>query len=195
MPIEGRDLTAGHQQQMIEVGLQLAHVVILRDGVVIADRNEVEAARRGCFYRFVQRARSLLSRLAETRAVTVGVVHMQIAAIPCGSGAQGGLAEGRDARYVARMFKIDFGFILGMDTILNIRDPEDQAPLTGDDDSRKVRWRRIGLRECEETLIAATPSAKSLAVEYAQIDAGVLIAPGIGELYRHPRNTLVDSKG
>jgi hypothetical protein len=44
MPTEGRDLTTRHQQQVIEVGLQLAHVVILRDGVVIADRNEVQAA-------------------------------------------------------------------------------------------------------------------------------------------------------
>src|SRR5580698_7447786 len=44
--LKGGDFAAGNQQQLVEVGLQLAHRIVVRRGVVIRDSDEVQAAPR-----------------------------------------------------------------------------------------------------------------------------------------------------
>ena len=51
--LKGRDLTSGHEQQLIEVRLQFAHRVKVGDRVVVADRNKIEASSGRGLYRFV----------------------------------------------------------------------------------------------------------------------------------------------
>src|ERR1700733_13747102 len=63
--LEGCDLASRQEQQLIEEGLQLAHRVEMRDGIMVADRNKVEAS-SGCGrHRFVEGTRNFLARLAQ----------------------------------------------------------------------------------------------------------------------------------
>src|SRR5580693_7805863 len=68
MAFKRSDFTARYQQQLVEVWLQLSHVVVLRDGVVIGEGDEVKLP--GCcrLHGLIERTWHLLSRLAEARA-------------------------------------------------------------------------------------------------------------------------------
>ncbi len=82
VPMKGSHLASRNQQQVIEERLQLAQVVVLRVGIVVGNRNEIQAARRRCLHRQKQGTRHLAAALALAAAVAMRGVHMQIAAIP-----------------------------------------------------------------------------------------------------------------
>ena len=45
VPLIGCDLASGHQEDFVEPGLQLALLIVMRLGIVIGDRDEIESAR------------------------------------------------------------------------------------------------------------------------------------------------------
>ena len=59
--LKGRDLASWKEQQIVEVGLQLADGIELRDRIVIADGDEIETSSRGGLHGFVQRARDFFA--------------------------------------------------------------------------------------------------------------------------------------
>src|SRR5690242_3100569 len=69
VPAIGGDLAPRDQQQLVEVGLQLALAVELRNRVVVTDGDEIETARRCGFERLEQRAGDSLAALAVATAV------------------------------------------------------------------------------------------------------------------------------
>src|ERR1700733_2199304 len=118
--LEGCNLASRQEQQLIEEGLQLAHRVEMRDSIVVADRNKVEAS-LGCgLHRFVEGTRNFLAQLTQARAVAVCVVHMQIPAIPCGAGTKRRLTEGGDSGRVGCACEEDFGGVFRTHTLSDI---------------------------------------------------------------------------
>src|SRR5579862_5363901 len=85
MTAEGGDLDAWDEQQAVEVRLQFAQRMVVRDGVVVGDGDEVDAVGRGGLDGLVDGPWRAGARLALDRAVRVAGVHMQVAAIPPGA--------------------------------------------------------------------------------------------------------------
>ena len=195
MTVEGGDLAAGHQEQAIEVGLQLPLVVVLGDGVVVGDGDEVKFARGRGLHRLVQGAGHFLAGLAQAGTITVRVVHVEVAAIPAGPIAQRRLAEGGDRRKVAPVREGDLRFVVRLDALRNVWNAEKEGPFARGDDAGKIGRRGVGLGEGEEALVASAPTAKPLRVQDAEVDAGVLVALGISKLDRDAGNASRHGEG
>src|SRR5271154_2246848 len=90
-------LATRNQQQMIKERLQLAHLIVLRVCVVVGDGDKVQTARSRCLHCEKEGAWHLTAALALAAAITVGSVHMEIAAIPA-------CANGERLRCEARFF-------------------------------------------------------------------------------------------
>ena len=60
VPLKCCNLSRGNKQQIVKVGLQLTHGVVVRDCIVIADCDEVEVSSCCAFHRPVKRARDFL---------------------------------------------------------------------------------------------------------------------------------------
>ena len=84
----GGNLPPGQQENVVKVGLQFTFSVIVRLGVVVGDGDKVETARRRCFDGQKKWARNLLSHAALAGPIAVCRMHVQVAAIPGGSGPQ-----------------------------------------------------------------------------------------------------------
>lgn len=95
VPVECRDLPPWNEQHPIEVRPQFSPGIILRDRVVVRDRNEVKSTPDSTFRGHEDRTGDIVSSLACAPAVTVPAVHVEIAAIPLRFSAQRNVCETR----------------------------------------------------------------------------------------------------
>ena len=112
MALEGCNFAAGNEQQLVEVWLQLAQVVVLGAGIVVGNGDEVESAARGGIDGEINGAGNHLACLAGALAIAVCGVHMQVAAKPCGAHAQGLAKNGGQIGDRAGTRKVDVNGVM-----------------------------------------------------------------------------------
>src|SRR5271169_5564208 len=89
MPLESSDLAAGNEKHLVEVGLQLAHCIVLRGCVVVGDHDEIQSP-TGCGIDGEEdRAGGHFPGLTLALSVAVRGMHVKVAAIPARSASQG----------------------------------------------------------------------------------------------------------
>ncbi len=172
-------LAPRYQQQVIEERLQLAQVIIMRVGIVVSNRNEIQAARRRCLHRQKQRTRHLAAALALAAAVAMRRVHMQITAIPPRSRGQG---LGGESRVFGPGVKAYFCLVVRNHLWAHVRNRDDQPPLPGRNRTREIRRRGIRLADSEMAFVSAAFSTKALRVGDAEIQSSALIPFGVVEV-------------
>ncbi len=89
MTLEGGELSARYQQEIVKVGGELAQGFVLSGVVVVGNRDEMEPAVVCSLQGLEDRAGHADAALREARAVGVGGVHVQVAAVPTGAGLDG----------------------------------------------------------------------------------------------------------
>ncbi len=181
--LEGGGLTAGDQQQVVEIGCELAQGVVLGGGVVVGDGDEVEAARPGRLQRLEHRAGHAGAAVGQAGPVRVGGVHVQVAAVPAGPGLHGRGAEPRER---AAVLEGDAGGVAGLGAGPQVGNAQHQLPDAGRQGPGKIGGRRLGVRDGEALLVAAAPAAEPLRIADAQVDHRLLVLAGVGELHRQP---------
>src|ERR1700733_14358080 len=99
-------------------------------------------------------------------------MHVQIAAIPGGAVSQRRVSK-RCGRVAAR--EEDVGFVIRGDGLADVGDADDESPLSWRQRIGQIRRRSVGCAQREMIFVAAAPAAKTLRVEEAKIERGVLI--------------------
>ena len=82
----GSNLSPWQQKNVVKVGLQFTFGVVVRLGVVVGDGDKVEPARHRGFDGQKKWARNLLSHPALAGPIAMCSMHVQVTAIPGGSG-------------------------------------------------------------------------------------------------------------
>jgi hypothetical protein len=127
VPGVGRDLPAGDQQELIEIRLQLTLGVVVRDGVVVGDGDEVQLLLHRVLDGDEDRAWDHLSGLAGAGAIAVRGVHVEVAAIPALAGGErcGGKAGG--INFICS-YKVNVSLLVQDVAFSEISDADEQLP-------------------------------------------------------------------
>src|ERR1039457_6311854 len=194
MPVERRHLASWNQQDTIEVGLQLAHRIILRIGVVVGDGDEVQPARRCRLGGQKDRTRHHSATLTGAVAITVAGVHMQIATIPASASHQRTV---RKAHVLVARVEADLGPVMRDGFRPHIRYRDQQTPLARRNGAWQIGRSRIGFADGEMALVATTLSTKSLRVKHAKVKRRVCLFTGVLKIHtdamgasRHAKRNL-----
>ena len=174
--MKGSHLAARNQQQMIEEGLQLAQLFILRVRVVVGDGDEIQTARCRCLYCQKEGTRHIATALAPAASVAMRGVHMEIAAIPARSRGEG---LGGESRIFCSRVKAYIRLVVGNHLWAHVRNRDDQPPFSGRDRSRKIRRSGIRFADGEVALVSAALTTKTLWVRDAEVQGSALIFPGV----------------
>jgi hypothetical protein len=177
--LESGELAAGNEQNLVEVGLQRAHGVVLRAGVVVGDGDEVKAVPRGGVDGEENRARNHCAGLARALPVAVGGVHVQIAAKPRGTGAQRLAQNFRLRGNGAAPGKENVNRIVRFNTGADVGDADEHVPRAGRDGAGQTGRRGVGKSHGEDGFVAAAPAAETGGIEQAEIECGVLLLTGV----------------
>src|ERR1700733_13480732 len=111
----------------------------------------------------------------------MGIVHVQVSAIPGRPFSQRNLTEGGTFEKIRPVRKIDLRFVVGAHSLLDIWNAKDELPLARHNDAGQKRRCSIRPRNGEKIFVPAAPAAESIAIEDAEIDVGVLVAFRIRE--------------
>src|ERR1700728_880515 len=172
MAVKGGELAAWNEEQLVEVRLQLAFVVILRGCVVVGDGDEVETA-LGCILQSEKEwTWNGLAGLAGTATVAVCGVHVEVAAIPAGLCVERFRNEGR---IVECGVEPHLSAILRGDAGADVRHGDEKFPAAGRNGSGEVGGGGVGIAQREVVLVAAAVAAKAKRIGDAEIEDGALI--------------------
>ena len=170
MAAKGGDLGPGDQQDVVIIGLELAQPCEMRDGVVIGDRDEIEAGTRGGVDGAEERARHLPARLAGAAAVRMGIVHVEIAAEPAGPGPDRAVGNRGAGVADGTAIEEDLDPIGAARILAGIGHAELDVPAARGQRAGEIAGRGVAGRDGETVARAAAPAAEALGIEQAEID-------------------------
>ena len=186
VPLKGGQFAPRNQQDIIEIGLQFPHCIVLRHGVVICDGNEIEPSLRGRLDGEEHRAGYGLAVLTFAAAVAVRGMHVEVAAIPSRLLADHRVDIRGSLLRAARARKINFRRVGSGHVWPDVGNSHQQIPSSGDDFAGKIRRCGVSLRDHNRARPSAAPTAQSARTNQAQVDDGLLLGAGVRKLHRDP---------
>ena len=170
-----------NQQQLVKIGLQFAHCVILRCGVVIGDGDEIEAAPRCRFYREDERTGNELAGLAGAACIAVPGVHVKVAAVPCRAAAQWSEQDRGFIRHQPGAGKENLDRVMRDHLRTNVGNADQHLPHAGRDRSWQARRGGVGKADGQRRFASPAPAAKAGGIEHSEIERRVLVAARVFE--------------
>ena len=182
MALEGGDLAARDDQQLVVVRLEFRQRLEVAGGIVVGHRHEIEAPRHRRVQGFVNWTGRFCTRLSRAGPIRVPGVQVQVTAIPAGFVIQ---RRGGEPVESAASIQSYGGGVGGAGVLAQVRNTQDQLPFAHRQRPRQIGRRRPDLGQGEGRLVPAAPAPEPLGIADAEVDDRLLILACVGERYRN----------